>query len=49
VTEQQEIAAMRLAVGEPLPPSISSPSGTTPASSDDTHAHPVRYQRRPLR
>jgi hypothetical protein len=32
VTQQQEIAAMRLAVGEPLPPSIASPteSGTAP-------------------
>ncbi|MEI9887798.1 MAG: DUF305 domain-containing protein [Rhizomicrobium sp.] len=28
VTQQQEIAAMRLAVGEPLPPSIPSPTGT---------------------
>jgi hypothetical protein len=25
ITQQQEIAAMRLAVGEPLPPSVSSP------------------------
>ena len=31
VTQQQEIAAMRLAVGEPLPPSI--PSPTQPSSS----------------
>jgi uncharacterized protein (DUF305 family) len=31
VTQQQEIAAMRLAVGEPLPPSV--PSPTQPASS----------------
>jgi hypothetical protein len=31
VTQQQEIAAMRLAVGEPLPPSI--PSPTQPASA----------------
>jgi uncharacterized protein (DUF305 family) len=27
VTQQQEIAAMRLAVGEPLPPSTPSPTG----------------------
>jgi uncharacterized protein (DUF305 family) len=27
VNQQQEIAAMRLAVGEPLPPSVSSPAG----------------------
>jgi uncharacterized protein (DUF305 family) len=46
VTQQQEIAAMRLAVGEPLPPSIPSPtqpaSGATPASSNDTQTHPAR-------
>jgi uncharacterized protein (DUF305 family) len=42
VTQQQEIAAMRLAVGEPLPPSVASPtqpaSGATPpaASTNDT-------------
>ena len=45
VTQQQEIAAMRLAVGEPLPPSIPSPtqpaSGAAPASSNDTQ-HPAR-------
>jgi hypothetical protein len=45
VTQQQEIAAMKLAVGEPLPPSIASP--TQPASgaaapSNDMHVHPVR-------
>ena len=27
VTQQQEISAMRLAVGEPLPPSVPSPTG----------------------
>jgi hypothetical protein len=31
VTQQQEIAAMRLAVGEPLPPSIPSPTQPSPA------------------
>jgi hypothetical protein len=45
VTQQQEIAAMKLAVGEPLPPSIASPtqpaSGTTPAPSNDMQ-HPAR-------
>jgi uncharacterized protein (DUF305 family) len=47
VTQQQEIAAMRLAVGEPLPPSIASPTqpapGATPptASTNDTQ-HPAR-------
>jgi len=33
VTQQQEIAAMRLAVGEPLPPSI--PSPTVPSAATD--------------
>jgi hypothetical protein len=31
VTQQQEIAAMRLAVGDPLPPSIPSPTQARPA------------------
>jgi uncharacterized protein (DUF305 family) len=30
VTQQQEIAAMRLAVGEPLPPSVPSPTEPSP-------------------
>ena len=36
VTQQQEIAAMRLAIGEPLPPSVPSPTASddTPPSSD---------------
>jgi uncharacterized protein (DUF305 family) len=46
VTQQQEIAAMRLAVGDPLPPSVPSPtqpvSGATPAPKNDTHEHPAR-------
>ena len=33
VTQQQEIAAMRLAVGEPLPPSVASPTQVTTPSS----------------
>jgi uncharacterized protein (DUF305 family) len=32
VTQQQEIAAMRLAIGEPLPPSIASPTQPAPAA-----------------
>jgi hypothetical protein len=34
VTQQQEIAAMRLAIGDPLPPSVPSPTqiSATPAS-----------------
>jgi hypothetical protein len=31
VTQQQEIAAMRLALGQPLPPSIPSPDQVSPA------------------
>jgi uncharacterized protein (DUF305 family) len=48
VTQQQEIAAMRLAVGEPLPPSIPSPTqpasdSAPPASSGgEMHMHPAR-------
>jgi hypothetical protein len=39
VTQQQEIAAMRLAVGKPLPPSVASP--TQPNSQNETHrSHP---------
>src|SRR5258707_15835723 len=34
VTQQQEIAAMRLAVGEELPPSVAAP--TQPASSSNS-------------
>lgn len=30
VTQQQEIAAMRLAVGDPLPPSVASPTQVSP-------------------
>ncbi|HUC71822.1 MAG TPA: DUF305 domain-containing protein [Stellaceae bacterium] len=32
-TQQQEIAAMRLAVGQPLPASIASPTQPSPASA----------------
>jgi uncharacterized protein (DUF305 family) len=50
VTQQQEIAAMRLAVGDPLPPSVASPtqpdaapaarpSAMPPAGSDDAMSH----------
>ncbi len=44
VTQQQEIAAMRLALGQPLPPSAAAPtdgqslpSATTPAERTDLH------------
>jgi len=36
-TQQEEIAAMRRAVGEPLPPSAPSPDQTTQAASPDAH------------
>lgn len=38
VTQQQEIAAMRLAVGEPLPPSAPSPTQVTAAPASDHHS-----------
>ena len=36
VTQQQEIAVMRLAVGEPLPPSIPSPTQLSAQQVQDT-------------
>ena len=50
VTQQQEIAAMRLAIGDPLPPSAASstqpdatpaprPGATPPTSSHDAMSH----------
>jgi uncharacterized protein (DUF305 family) len=40
VTQQEEIAAMRLAVGEPLPPSIASPTQATPVSDQNPTMKP---------
>jgi hypothetical protein len=40
VTQQQEIAAMRLAVGEPLPPSVPSPNQIQSLDQTNPHAHP---------
>jgi len=40
VTQQEEIAAMRLAVGDPLPPSIPAPTQPSPASGHKTTAPP---------
>jgi uncharacterized protein (DUF305 family) len=37
VTQQQEIAAMRLAVGEPLPPSAAAPDQQS-STADDFHS-----------
>ena len=39
VTQQQEIAAMRLALGQPLPPSLPSPTQPAPGSASDAHTH----------
>lgn len=41
VTQQQEIAAMRLALGEPLPPSVASPTQPerTPAADQQPASH----------
>ena len=36
VTQQQEIAAMRLALGQPLPPSVPSPDQIPPAATDNS-------------
>jgi hypothetical protein len=41
VTQQQEIAAMRLAVGQPLPPSV--PSPVQPCSIVPTAAQPMSH------
>jgi hypothetical protein len=40
VTQQEEIAAMRLAVGAPLPPSIPSPTQATPVSDQKPATSP---------
>jgi len=40
VTQQQEIAAMRLAVGDPLPPSVASPTQSDAASAPRPGAMP---------
>src|SRR5438045_6168100 len=40
VSQQQEIAAMRLAVGEPLPPSVPSPTQPSPGPALDPQAMP---------
>jgi hypothetical protein len=37
VTQQQEIAAMRLAVGQPLPPSLPSPTQARPTPAANAH------------
>jgi hypothetical protein len=39
VTQQQEVAAIRLAVGEPLPPSVPSPSQIESLHQPNAYAH----------
>ena len=39
VTQQQEIAAMRLALGQPLPPLAPSPTEPAPGSASHAHTH----------
>ena len=43
VTQQQEITAMRLAVGEDLPPSMASPTQATPMTSSMISHGAVRH------
>jgi hypothetical protein len=43
VEQQQEIAAMRLALGRPLPPSTPAPDQPTPASAAATRDHSMSH------
>src|ERR1700704_1136523 len=43
VTQQQEIPAMRLAVGEPLPPSVASPTRPTPPPAGAVSETPMSH------
>ncbi|GGF71434.1 hypothetical protein GCM10007301_33900 [Azorhizobium oxalatiphilum] len=50
VEQQQEIAAMRLALGQPLPPSTPSPTQPMPAPTADStaaHHHPADHAAAP--
>jgi hypothetical protein len=48
VTQQQEIAAMRLALGQPLPPSVPSPDQVPPAGQIDSESiHPTNLAKEP--
>jgi hypothetical protein len=40
VTQQQEIATMRLAIGQPLPPATAAPTGPSPAPASDPATMP---------
>jgi hypothetical protein len=43
VEQQQEIIAMRVALGQPLPPSAPAPDQQQPASIPAAHAHPASH------
>ncbi len=43
VTQLQEIAAMRLALGQPLPPSVPSPDNVPPAATNDAKFNDVPH------
>jgi hypothetical protein len=48
VTQQQEIAAMRLALGQPLPQSVPSPDQVSPAGQIDSESiHPTNLAKEP--
>jgi len=48
VTQQQEIAAMRLALGQPLPPLVHSPDQVSPAGQISSEsAHPTNLAKEP--
>jgi len=50
VTQQQEIVAMRLALGQPLPPSVPSPvlpSSMAPTAAQPTHRHSQHIHEEP--
>jgi hypothetical protein len=45
VTQQQEIAAMRLAVGEPLPPAVAAPDQSSDLSAAAPRSSSMRTMR----
>jgi hypothetical protein len=48
VTQQQEIAAMRLTLGQPLPPSVPSPDQVSPAGQISSESvHPANLAKEP--
>lgn len=49
VDQQQEIAAMRLALGQPLPPSVSAPTGSGAPVGSDTPTRPVDHTMKDMR